>query len=265
MRFDPNIIANGRLIGNDLAVAGFIFLAVWRLSIYLREPSPRHLILTGVMAGLAAGSKATAALLVPIFFLLALIVPGDDAEGNERPILARFEHRLLAMTGMAGVAAITLWAIFGFEIGPLTPGGLPIPAPTYVGGLPRMMQRIARGTPTYLLGRTSDTGWWYYFGLTFLLKTPLPTLILLAGGIANAVRRPRETAIWWLPALVYLLAASASTLQIGYRYILPVLFFAIALAASQFRRWPHARWQRIGLGLLGLWLMINAAWTYPIT
>jgi len=83
--FDPNIIANGRLIGNDLAVAGFIFLAVWQLGVYLREPSARRLILIGVMAGLAAGSKAT--------------------------------------------AAITLWAIFGFEIGPLTPGGLPLPAP----------------------------------------------------------------------------------------------------------------------------------------
>ncbi len=258
---DPNIIANGRLIGNDLAVAGFIFLAVWRLGIYLREPSARRLILTGVMAGLAAGSKATAALIVPIFFLLALILPGENQDA--RPILARFGRRLLAMMGMAGVAAITLWAIFGFEVGPLTPGGLPLPAPTYVSGLPRMMQRIARGTPTYLLGRTSDTGWWYYFGLTFLLKTPLPTLILLALGIAHAVRRPRETAIWWLPALVYLLAASASTLQIGYRYILPVLFFAIALAASPFRRWPCARWQRIGLGLLSLWLIIDAAWTYP--
>jgi len=28
---DPNIIANGRIIGNDLAVAGFMFIAVWRL------------------------------------------------------------------------------------------------------------------------------------------------------------------------------------------------------------------------------------------
>ncbi len=291
---DPNIIANGRIIGNDMAVAGFMFIAVWRLGAYFRRPTPANLIVTGIAAGLAIASKLTAAFLGPVFLLLALIYPASPksevqspkskvqsrkskVEGPEsgsynvsrftfcvlRVTQATFSRRLLAMAGMAFVAALTVWAVFGFEVGPLVEGGLPVPAPTYLRGLPRMFQRVARGTPTFLLGRASDTGWWYYFSVTFLLKTPLPTLILLGIGLARALRNWRETALWWLPAGLYLLVASASTLQIGYRYILPVLLFGIALAASGFREWPRARWQHAALAALGLWLAVDAAYVFP--
>ncbi|HOU14288.1 MAG TPA: glycosyltransferase family 39 protein [Anaerolineae bacterium] len=274
---DPNVIANGRIIGNDMAVAGFMFVAVWRLGAYFRQPTPTNLIVTGVAAGLAIASKLTAAFLGPVFLLLALIYPAspkskvqssksenDHASHTTFYVLRfTFYHRLLAMTAMAFVAALTVWAVFGFEVGPLTEGGVPVPAPTYLHGLPRMFQRVARGTPTFLLGRASDTGWWYYFIVTFLLKTPLPTLILLGIGLLRALRNWRETALWWLPAGLYLLVASGSTLQIGYRYILPVLLFGIALAASGFRAWPRARWQRVALATLGLWLAVDAAYVFP--
>lgn len=277
---DPNIIANGRIIGNDLAVAGFMFIAVWRLGAYFRRPTPLNLIVTGIAAGLAISSKLTAAFLGPVFLLLALIYPvspkskvrSPESENNHtshftfyvlRLTNTSFIKRLLAMTAMAFVAALTVWAIFGFEVGPLTEGGFPVPAPTYLHGLPRMFQRVARGTPTFLLGRASDTGWWYYFIVTFILKTPLPTLLLLGIGLVRAHRNWRETSLWWLPAGLYMLVASGSTLQIGYRYILPVLFFGIALAASGFREWPRPRWQRIALAALGLWLTADAVYVFP--
>ncbi|HQE92459.1 MAG TPA: phospholipid carrier-dependent glycosyltransferase [Anaerolineae bacterium] len=250
---DPNIIANGHIIGNDLAVAGFMFVAVWRLGAYFRRPTALNLVLTGIAAGLALSSKLTAVLLAPFFLLLACIDPASST----------FTHRLRAMPAMAFVAALTVWAVFGFEIGPLTVGGIAVPAPTYLRGLPRMFQRVARGTPTFLLGRVSDSGWWYYFSVTFILKTPLPTLILLGMGLARAIRHWRETALWWLPAGLSMLVASASTLQIGYRYILPVLFFSIALAASGFREWPRTRRQSIALAVLGLWLAVDAVRVFP--
>ncbi len=254
--FDPNVIANGRLVGNDLAAAGFALLAVWRLGAYLKRPTLPNLLLTGAAVGLAVSSKLTAAFLGPSFLIIAMLYPSG---GDSR----HYARRIAALAAMAAVAALTIWIVFGFEFGPLEPGGIPVPAPTYLGGLPRMFKRVARGTPTYLLGRVSATGWWYYFAVTLLLKTPLPALILAATGAIHAARRPRETALWWVPAGLYLLVASASTLQIGYRYVLPVLLFGIAMAAAQFERWPRERWKRWGLVALLAGQIVAAAWAFP--
>jgi hypothetical protein len=164
---------------------------------------------------------------------------------------------------MAAVAAVTVWGVFSFRVGPLSEGGIPLPAPTFLRGLPGIWRRVARGTPTYLLGRVSDTGWWYYFPALFLLKTPLPTLVLLGLGLVSAARRWRERALWWIPAAFYLLVASASTLQIGYRYILPVLLFSIPLAAGAVSVWSRGRLARVGLALLLIWGTVEAAQVFP--
>ena len=34
--------------------------------------------------------------------------------------------------------------------------------------------------PAFLWGERSETGWWYYFPVSFALKTPLPLIVLLA-------------------------------------------------------------------------------------
>ncbi|MBN1178792.1 MAG: glycosyltransferase family 39 protein [Anaerolineae bacterium] len=254
---DPNVVANGRLIGNDLPMAGFMLLAVWRLGVYLQRPSWPNLLLAGGGAGLAVATKLSAGILAPMFVLL--VVAYRPASGH----VLSLPRRLLALVGMGLVAALVVWAVFGFEVGPVTASGVPLPAPTFLRGLPGVWRRIARGTPTFLLGRVSDTGWWYYFPAIFVLKTPLPTLVLLAVGAGVSVRRWRERALWWVPLVFYLVVASAGTLQIGYRYILPVLLFAIPLAAEGAARLRHARWARFGLILLLLWAAADAALVFP--
>jgi hypothetical protein len=214
-------------------------------------------VAAGAVAGLAGATKVSAVSLAPIFLLVALIY--RPPQGH----MLSWWRRLLALAGMAAVAALTIWGVFSFRVGPLRDGGVPLPAPTFLRGLPGIWRRVARGTPTYLFGRTSDTGWWYYFPAVFLLKTPLPTLTLLGIGLVGAVRRWRELALWWIPAAFYLLVASASTLQIGYRYILPVLLFSIPLAATAMTSWPRKRVARVGLALLVAWAAVEAALIFP--
>ncbi|MGD1993761.1 MAG: glycosyltransferase family 39 protein [Anaerolineae bacterium] len=254
---DPNVIAGGRLISNDLAMAGFMMVAVWRLGAYLGNPTALNLMTSGVAAGLAGATKVSAVVLAPIFLLVALIYRPPQGHALS------WWRRLLALIGMAAVAALTIWGVFSFRVGPLHDGGVPLPAPTFLSGLPGVWRRIARGTPTFLFGRTSDTGWWYYFPAIFLLKTPLPTLLLLGVGLAGTVGRWRERALWWIPAITYLLVVSASTLQIGYRYILPVLFFSIPLAAGAVSSWPRTRLTRLALALLLAWAAVEAALIFP--
>jgi hypothetical protein len=254
---DPNIVANGRLITNDLPMAGLLFVAVWRLGTYLRRPSGLNLVLAGLAAGLAVATKLSALIVGPLFLLVVLL--HRPPEGH---VLSLW-RRLLALVGMAAVAVVAIWAVFGFEVGPLVEGGIPLPAPTFLRGLPGVVQRVARGTPTFLFGQISETGWWYYFPVIFLLKTPLPTLLLVAVSLPATFKRWRESALWWGPAVIYLAIASASPLQIGYRYILPVLLFVLPLAVSGLREWPPRTTARVGLALLLLWAGIEVALIFP--
>ena len=254
---DPNIVANGRLITNDLPMAGLLFVAVWRLGVYLRKPSVLNLVLAGLAAGLAVATKLSALIVGPLFLLIVLL--HRPRAGHVLPLW----KRLLALTGMAAVALVAIWVVFGFEIGPLVDGGIPLPAPTFLRGLPGVVQRVTRGTPTFLFGQINETGWWYYFPVIFLLKTPLPLLLLLGTSLPAVIRRWRETSLWWGPAILYLVIASASPLQIGYRYILPVLLFVFPLAVGGLRLGPGWAVARVGLAVLLMWAGVEAAQIFP--
>jgi len=91
---DPNVVANGRMVTNDLPMAGLLFVAVWRLGAYLRRPSGPNLALAGLAAGLAVATKLSALLVAPIFLLVVLIY--RPSEGHSLSIW----RRLLALVGM---------------------------------------------------------------------------------------------------------------------------------------------------------------------
>ncbi len=63
-----------------------------------------------------------------------------------------------------------------------------------------------RTNDSFLIGRFSQTGWWYYFPLAILFKTPLATLIAMAASVAIGValwrRRARRGRATFAPPLV---------------------------------------------------------------
>ena len=106
----------------------------------------------------------------------------------------------------------------------------------------------ALARPTYLNGVYSQTGWWYYFPLTMLYKTPLTLMaaLIAAAAIARRVLRLWEDvqvakARWTtlclaIPPLLYLIAAMRSNLNLGLRHVLPVypfLYIAVGIAAAR--------------------------------
>jgi hypothetical protein len=125
---------------------------------------------------------------------------------------------------------------------------------------------------SFLCGSAGLTGWWYYFPLAFLFKTPLATLLGLFLALLVwlfwtqrdrvAPRRWIASPRWWTrcalliaPAL-YTAAALRSHLDLGIRYIFPVypflFIFLGVVAAETLRRYPRpARWI-VSLLILGL-------------
>jgi hypothetical protein len=128
------------------------------------------------------------------------------------------------------------------------------------------MGHVERGHQAFLLGELSGDGWWYYFPVTFLVKTPLLILVLLilSIGVVLSRRKLWKTSIFLgLPVIALFAAAMTSGLNIGYRHILPVLpFFFVFISTSWifFGRWPISRI----LLLLGLgWYVISGIRQQP--
>jgi hypothetical protein len=91
---------------------------------------------------------------------------------------------------------------------------------------------------TFLLGRWSDTPLWYYFPAVLSIKLPL---VLLAALVTVAVVRPRALLNWPLAiAGVMLVLSLTCRIQIGVRYVLPVIAFGIVGLAAGVGGMPTA-------------------------
>ncbi len=225
--FDPNLIANGRVVGSDLSVTVFLFGAVLAFDRALAANSRRSAALAGLFGGAALASKYSALWLIPMLIGIAVLHPVQGA--LKHAIARRLTHLLIV--GSIGLGVI--WAAFGFQVTPLVPDGLPLPAADYWLSMNAVRDRVASSTPAFLNGRISVDGFWEYYPVAFAVKTPLPTLILtLAGAIALIRRRERRTVALWLPVAVFFGAATLGRLNLGYRLILPVLPFALVIAAG---------------------------------
>jgi 4-amino-4-deoxy-L-arabinose transferase-like glycosyltransferase len=233
---DPNLIANARLVATDLGLAVMLTLALWRTWCWLKRPSSFNLILLGIAAGLTMSAKYTGLVVWPILFLILLL------QGKQRrPALANRSRPLafvFTFTAVLLVAYVTVWAIFRFDVGRVPVPALawlpPIPAPYYFYSVWDTFLNIeAQPKTSFLLGEISSRGWWYYFPVALLVKTPLPLLLLALVGSWLALWREgwRETAVLWLPPLLFMGLAMTGRITIGYRHILPLVPFLIMLAA----------------------------------
>jgi hypothetical protein len=262
---DPNLIANARLVTTDLGLTLTLAITLWRAWAWLKYPSPFNLILVGVAAGLAMSAKFTGLMVWPMLFLSLWL----NRDRLSPAVGTRGLWRTFAM--FLFVAYLTVWAIFGFDVGRVPLPALnwmpPIPAPFYLYSAWDTFAGIeAQPKTSFLLGQISPRGWWYYFPVALLVKTPIPLLLLALLGGWQAVRRQdgRETAVLWLPPLLFMGLAVSGRITIGYRHILPLVPFLMMLAAYSLEAVPdrltwltlNRRLAAAGLLLLGQAIMV---------
>jgi 4-amino-4-deoxy-L-arabinose transferase-like glycosyltransferase len=243
---DPNILAHSALAATDLGAACSIFIACYFFWRYLRRPNRSCILLAGVTLGLAEAAKVSALMLLPLFCVLWLVQSVARRQSARQSVFS-FAAVLL-------IAFLAFWAVFGFELRPLQFDigylrfDLPTPAASYLIPFDMVRSHLSGGRPTFLLGMNSEQGWWYYFPVAFALKTPLPTLILLAatliygGAITYRLWRQRKIAelgqLVWRQILVlsfplvYFAIALAQPFNIGYRHLLPILPFVFVFISQ---------------------------------
>ncbi|WP_420631979.1 ArnT family glycosyltransferase [Candidatus Leptofilum sp.] len=230
--FEPNILANGRLVTTDLGGALFITLAlllVWRMWA-VPGWDWRRLLAAGVGLGLAFGSKLSMLVFVPILLVMSLF-PIFNAKAQRR----RGVFRRLTQLGVAGlISIVVVWVIFGFEWGAFrfpseVLAGLNEfsgPMPTFWAGIDQIVNVSRGGRAAFLLGETTTEGFLLFFPVAFLVKTPLVLLVGLLGLVWLGWKRPssRPKLLYLLiPAALYFGVSVISNINIGYRHLLPIL------------------------------------------
>jgi hypothetical protein len=205
--FSPNILAHSKLITTDLYAACFIFIAVYTFWRYLKSPTTSNLLLSALTLGLAQLAKYTAVHLFPIFLVIGVVTQWQTirevVRNKELQKTCNMALRGLAVSLVFIVATIAIINIgFLFEntfvrfkeypvkseffetFKPVLDDiRVPVPFP-YLQGLDwvKYDDQMGKYANLYLIGELQSvdkTGWWYYYIVAFLLKTPLGLLGLL--------------------------------------------------------------------------------------
>ena len=253
----PNLLAHASLATLDFGAATAIFAAAYHLWRWSREPTRTALSLdAAIVFGLAALTKFSALFLAPAIgvalFAVSRTFPGV------RKVL-----------GFILVAALVVWAGYGFTFGTLPAvqfvpppgtfqhkvqlaverivGDARVPAPVFWSGVLDMLGHNAGGHQSYLLGEVSSKGWWYYFPVVLAVKSTLPLLALAALGAAVGGRALAPA----IAGATLLAVCMMSNINLGVRHILAIYPLLAVLASGAFASGRRA----ILAGALGL-----AAW-----
>src|SRR6266516_4108931 len=260
--FEPNMLAHSGLITTDIATSCFMFLTIYGWHQSAQGITWGRGIFTGLAVALATRGKK----------LLAVAL-------------------LLLSQGLLAYAVI--WAAYGFRyassISPVASYPLPwesllagshflralfdwartaqVLPEAYLYGLTHMMDLSGKFT-SFLMGEVRAGGWWYYFLVTFLIKTPIPLLMIVVWSMAVQrafwVEDPVRSVFVAAQPLIYFIAISASGWNIGHRHLLPVHPFLFVFVSSLIP-WVsrHAKVAKSGIAALACWYVFCSAWISP--
>ena len=302
--FEPNVLAHSGLITTDIATSCFMFLTFYGWHQLVQGITWRRSILTGLALGLALLTKFTAILLCPILLFL-----GGFRAMSQRPLDLRMKGIPSVVLRTRGMRLLVLglllfsqgllaygviWAAYGFRYASSTSPVASYPLPwesflakshfvrslfdwartaqllpeAYLYGLARMTDFSGKFT-SFLMGEVRAGGWWYYFLVTFLIKTPIPLLLILAWSAFVQRAFWREDLVRTVfvvgPPLMYFIAISASGWNIGHRHLLPVhpFLFVFVSALIPWVRSRPVKLVKSVLAALVCWYVFCSAWISP--
>lgn len=247
--FSPTVLAHARLVTMDAAVAAgtVATLYLWWRATTCREASVGRELACGLALGATLAAKFSGLLLLPAMAAAELL-----AHGPRRG----WGRRIRAWAVVAAAALVVIELAYLWPHDPLR----------YFKDLHLLYADRNPEYHYYLAGEFRKEGFPQYFLVALGLKTTLPGLAAMLGGLALAAARGRRRQGWrddlylWVPALLWLAATSATAANWGVRYVLPLypLLFVLAgglVPAALGHRLRAVRW------LVPLLLLVHASET----
>ncbi len=272
----PTVLAHGHYVTTDVGAALGVLFAVFGFTKFLAKPKTGTVLLAGFALGIALLAKFSNNLLIPYFIILAAVYFVFLNRKN-------FFKYLKGVVGIFLIALVLIYAVyfvFTFNypaerqlsdatatLSGFTPRSLadfdialienPVlrPIGQYLFGVLMILQRASGGNTAYFLGELSANGWWYYFPVVFLLKEPLPSLILIFLALGLGLRKILKTKNYKLKTInnylgthfpefamllfvvIYWAYSIQSSLNIGVRHLLPTLPFIYILSTGAVKSW----------------------------
>ena len=295
---DPNLIAHSAIVQTDFPFALFFFGSMYFFGRTLSNLAWSNLLMTAALFSAAVVTKFSAFIILPIWLALGLIrivqlEPIHSSILDPPKITGRWAKTAsIAAIVMLGVtfAYLSTWLIYQLRFdaivlqrGELPTGNLSLDSlsnfilsvareymllpEALLFGLGDAYQRMGR--TAYLLGEISPNGFWLYFPVAFLVKTPVPTLLIIILAIVYQLtsRRPKVSGTHFLlvPVVTLFCFAIWSRLNVGWRHILPMyplLFVWLGGMVSVMWR-SERRSTRLVLFCLGVWLVASTLLAYP--
>jgi hypothetical protein len=270
----PTALMNASLVTTDMGAAFFSVAALYAAWKFACCPNWKQALAMGLLLGLAQLAKFTSILLFPLavaFWLLVRMGNKSVARESTWPGVLQW--------AMAIVLSVIVWNAGYLFRGSFQPLGeytfhsrsmqsvarrleafksVPVPLPRdYVTGLDRQRHVMESEHPAYLDGQWSTTGFWDYYWKAMWHKLPhalqllclLSCLFVLFPG--GQPRQLRIQVALLLPAAALMAIAGGSAMQLGIRYLLPMIPF-LALFAGQAGRWFDWRRYRLRTVLVAL-------------
>jgi 4-amino-4-deoxy-L-arabinose transferase-like glycosyltransferase len=260
----PPILGNAAIATTDLAAAAMAAVALYALARWVERPSTGADWFLGAACALAVASKLSAVPFLVVAaagLVLSMLILQPQAL---KQIVLQPRWQGYGIVILAGL--VTLWLAYDMRLAPVAqldpridpfvdrvaghPGMLRdvahfaadrIPVPIYLVKLPlgvRWASGMAdRGHLTFLLGKTSMQGWWYYYPITLAVRTPIPLLVMGLAGLGLLGMCGWRTRSWQIlfPAVTFgsilLFCMVFVRFNLGLRHVL-ILFPPLAIGAG---------------------------------
>lgn len=288
---EPNLAAHASLVTTDFGATCFIFAAVYFLWRSCRRPTAANIAGLTVFFALAIVTKFGGLLLGPIVLSLLGV-----ALLQRSAVTPKVAGRILGVLAIGTFVAV--WAIYGFRYAPAasdtwllrlhenTTVQQRAPIVASVSGwiddrhlLPNAFTQgflfslgTARQLPGFLMGNYSTEGWWYYFPVALLIKTPIALIALVLGGLFVYVKRRRQLQLAnelfvVVPIVIYLGFAMVSQINVGLRHVLPIYPFLLLIAVAAVKELLAAKnlAGRLALGVVTVYWVARFGAVYPHT
>jgi len=281
---EPTTLGHGRVVQTDGPAAFGYFLFFTALYYYVSKNTWRRAVYLGAAIGIALLTKysmllvglvvaptliivwwrASWRLVVPIqtvIVVVTMLLVIDAAYFFKLAALSNVDYEWIASNFRIHTQAVTLLVQTLRYL---------VPKEFLLGILFQIVHN-RNGHSASLLGMYSQTGWWYYFPVALVLKTTIPFLLLsLASSVWASVRvvLQRDFRFIWLliPAAIYMIFVLFSHIDIGVRYMLPLIPFMIVLSAWMIDELSKMKWRIAGIAIAGVlvgWIAIEAWRAYP--
>jgi len=296
--FDANFLAHSAIVHTDVPFALMVFASCYFFWRTLKDVNWANWGLAALSFALAAITKFSFVALLPIWAAMALcrVIDTTPLEGRvlgEHKVASRvlkFGWISAIIISVLVCTYVVIWAAYGFRYDAFSEQRMALrissaiePAfwlkpvvpiftthellpEAWLYGLVYALSSFNR--TAYLLGEISGFGFFWFFPLAILVKTPFPTLISLAL-VAYCLFLDRDfgrrTIFIWLPPVIFLGLAIYSHMNIGLRHILPIYPFMFLLCGAALSRlWESGvKLLRIAVLVLGCWTVVSCFATYP--